>query len=103
MDVRACRLCVCCSYRAEELSTGERVRAWEVRDGTGLAGRLLASGTSMGAHKIALWNASSVSRVSSSSLMVPASSSMTLVVTEKATDAGAVRIKRFSAFKATSC
>jgi hypothetical protein len=57
----------------------------------------------MGAHKIALWNASSVSRVSSSSLMVPASSSMTLVVTEKATDAGAVRIKRFSAFKATSC
>jgi S-formylglutathione hydrolase FrmB len=97
-------LCVCCPYRAEELSTGERVRAWEVRDGTGLAGRVLASGTSMGAHKIALWNASSVSTVSSASPMISASSSMTLVVTETATgDDAAVRIKHFSAFKAAGC
>ena len=92
INARVCAV----SYRAEELSTGERVRAWEVREGTGLTGRLLANGTSMGAHRIALWNATSVS----SSL---ASSSMTLVVTKMAAGSRAVRIARFSAFKATAC
>ena len=86
------------SHRAEELSTGEIVRAWEVREGTGLAGRVLASGTSMGAHRIALWNATSANMLSSL-----ASSSMTLVVTKMAAGTRAVRIARFSAFKATAC
>ena len=79
-------------WLAEELSTGERIRAWELREGVGLSGRVLANGTSMGAHKIAVWNASS-----------SPPSSMTLVVTKAAEGAGAVRIARFSAFDSASC
>ena len=63
-----------------------------MREGVGLSGRVLANGTSMGAHKIAVLNASS-----------SPPSSMTLVVTKAAEGAGAVRIARFSAFDSASC
>ena len=75
------------------ITNGERVRAWEVREGAGVAGQVLVNGTSMGAHKIALWNLSSAST----------NGSLTLVVTKMAGGAGPVRIAQFSAFEAKGC
>jgi hypothetical protein len=92
---------------AEELSGGERVRAWEVRGSGGAVGErgmVLVNGTSMGAHKIAIWNTTEVEeRMGLGAGIRVGLTELTLVVTKAELTEGPVRIATFSAFKATAC
>jgi hypothetical protein len=65
---------------------------------------VLVSGTSMGAHKIAIWNMTEVeSRLGLGAGAGVGLTELTLVVTKAELTEGPVRIATFSAFQASAC